>query len=75
MDNLTLPQVMDMLRERLDEAGSQKQLAAEFGVSTPYLHDVLHGRRLPADAVLDALGLERVVTYRKKEEADAARPA
>lgn len=69
MDNLTLPQVMDLLRERLAVAGSQKQLAADIGVSTPYLHDVLHGRRVPADAVLDALGLERVVTYRAKVDA------
>ncbi len=70
MADFTLPKVMEVLRKRLDKAGSQKALAAELGVSAPYLHDVLNGRRDPAGALLSALGFERVVTYRKKEKTD-----
>jgi lambda repressor-like predicted transcriptional regulator len=42
-------------------------LSRELGVSPAYLSDVLNGNREPGPKIIDALGLERVVTYRKKK--------
>lgn len=39
--------------------------AKELGVSPQYLSDVLHRRRDPGPLILQAIGLERVVTYRR----------
>lgn len=43
---------------------NQAQLAEQIGVSTPFLNDVLHGKREPSGKVVEFLGLERVVMYR-----------
>ena len=40
--------------------------ADELGVSPAYLSDVLNGNREPGPKILDALGIERVVSYRQK---------
>lgn len=45
---------------------SQAQWAKKHGVSQTYVSDVINGRREPGKAILEALGLERVVTYRVK---------
>lgn len=66
MSLLTEEQARERLQQRLDMAGKQVALAKELGVSLPYLNDVLHGRRELAGKVLDALGLERVISYREK---------
>lgn len=44
----------------------QKGCALKAGVSLQFLNDVLRGRREPSGALLEWLGFERVVTYRKK---------
>jgi transcriptional regulator with XRE-family HTH domain len=41
--------------------GSQKQAAERLGMSESYLSDLLHGKRRCSDAVLAAIGLERVI--------------
>jgi transcriptional regulator with XRE-family HTH domain len=58
--------VIAAIRKAADEAGTQKALAARLGVSDSYLADVLNGRKDPGEAILEPLGLERVVTYRRK---------
>lgn len=45
---------------------SQRLAAKQLGVSQQYLNDVLRLRKEPGAKILDALGLERVVTYRWK---------
>lgn len=55
--------VIALLRDECSRAGSQRAWAMKHGISAPYVADVLRGRREPAGKVLDALGLERVVTY------------
>lgn len=57
-------QFVEHLRRKASEAGGQKILAQKLGVSEAYLSDVINGRREPADKLLSALGMERVVTYR-----------
>lgn len=43
--------------------GGQKEVARALDVSTGYVNDVIHERRIPGDKILEALGLQRVVTY------------
>ena len=58
--------VRKLLSKACAAAGGQKQFAEQHSVSPQYICDVLWARREPGDAVLAALGLERVVTYRAK---------
>jgi len=57
-------------RAELDKAikrlGSQTAVAEMAGVSIAYINDIKQGRRDPGKSVLDALGLEKVVTYKRK---------
>lgn len=39
--------------------------ASDLGISARYLRDIVRGDREPTNTALAALGLERVVTYRK----------
>jgi hypothetical protein len=59
---------MDVCR-RLSEAckdvGGQSAWAALHGVSPTYVSSVLHARIEPGKAILQALGLVRVVVYRE----------
>jgi hypothetical protein len=43
--------------------GSQAAAAEAWGISKPYLSDILHGRRLPGPKLLKALGVRREVVY------------
>lgn len=43
---------------------TQKAFAADCDVSESFLSDVLSGRREPTGRLLEAIGWERVVTYR-----------
>ncbi len=63
---MTETEVVDLLRRKVSEGGTVKAFAEANHMSVPYLSDVLNGNRGPAGKILDALGLERVVTYRKK---------
>jgi len=54
------------LRAACAASGSQKAWAAQAGVSQAYVNDVIRGRREPGDSILGPLGIERVITYRRK---------
>lgn len=58
--------VMDLLRKKVEEAGSQKAFADKHGLSQAYVNDVLRERRDLAGGILNALGLERYIIYRRK---------
>jgi hypothetical protein len=47
------------------EAATQRAVAYELDVSPQYLHDVLKGRREPGKAILEPMGLVKVVRYEK----------
>lgn len=64
-ESMTKSELLQHLRRLIDEAGTQKDLAVKLGVSPTYLGDVLLGRKEPGKKLLDALGFERVVIYRK----------
>ena len=44
----------------------QTEICRAAGISPPKLNDMLHGRRPFDDQLLDWLGFERVVIYRRK---------
>jgi hypothetical protein len=46
-------------------AGGQKAFADTHYLFSTYVNDVLHGRRDAGDGILDALGLVRVVRYKR----------
>ena len=49
---------------------TQQALAADLGISPQYLSDMLHGHRaITNTAVLDMLGVARMVVYVRKPEA------
>ncbi len=48
---------------------SQRNAAVALGISPGYLSDILKGRRIAPDAVLDRLGLERYSGVRRKKPA------
>ena len=62
---MTEDEVREMLRAAVAQAGSQGAWAKAAGISQAYAHDVLNRRRAPGASILAALGLERVVTYRR----------
>lgn len=59
----------DDVRERLtkvtNSAGGKSAWGRQHGISPAYISDVIGGRRDPGEKILQALGLERVVTYRR----------
>ena len=59
---------LQYLQQLVTEAGSQKDLANRLKISTPYLNDVLQGRRDPGKKILAALGFEQVVIYQPKNQ-------
>jgi hypothetical protein len=63
---MTLEEFRADLRAACAEAGSQLAWSRQTGVSTPYISDVLSGRREPGQKLLDALDMDKVVDYRRR---------
>lgn len=64
-------EVREMLRKRLKDA-TQRAIAEDIGVTEGLLSHVLVGRRPPNGKVLEYLGLEKFVSYRKKLDSDVS---
>ena len=64
---MTEQSFLKLLRRRI-EASTYRATAAEVGLSAAYLHQVVAGRSPVSDRLARALGYERVVVYRKKED-------
>lgn len=62
----TRDELIDLIRIAVKVAGSQRALARQWEVAPAYITDLLHGLRDPGPKILDALGYERVVFYKKK---------
>jgi hypothetical protein len=58
--------VRKLLREACARAGSETAWAKENGLSQSYVNHVAHAVQLPGSSIADALGLEPVPTWRKK---------
>ena len=53
------------LEAAIAQDGSAAAWAARVGISAAYVSDVRRGLRQPGPSVLQALGLQRVVSYRE----------
>lgn len=62
---MTADAVRNELREEAEYEGSQRALARLIGVSPTLLNDILLSKREPSGKVLEFLGYERVITYRR----------
>lgn len=70
---ITKEQALQMLRDEIARHGSQMNLAAEIDIDLSYISYVLRGKRpLRHRKILDHLGLEPVMMYRKRDEATSA---
>lgn len=63
---LTEQDIIDRLHVAIAKAGSQRAFAQQYKLSAAYVNDVVRRRREPGQKILDALGVDRVVTYREK---------
>lgn len=55
---------VQVLKDAVQKAGSQKAFASNVGVSPQYVNDLMRGRRaFEGERILIALGLERTVTF------------
>lgn len=67
MHMITRDELTARIQAAVKVAGSQRALAKQWDVSPSYVTDLLRGLRDPGPKILDALGIERVVTYREKK--------
>jgi len=65
---MTEQQVIERLRATIEAAGGQRSFALAHGFTPAYVHDVLHGRRNLANRILAAIGVEKIVVYRLKDQ-------
>jgi len=69
---MTKDDVLTLIRQGVEVAGSQSAFARRCNVTTQYINDILRGRRDPGPKILDMLGVEKTVvytvSYRLKEE-------
>jgi hypothetical protein len=61
---MTLNTLISELQKRR-AARQWKDVAAEIGCSQAYLCDVVRGRQRPGKKILDYLGVEQIIQYRK----------
>lgn len=65
---MTEAKVRGILALEIAKAGTALAFANKHGIAPSYVSETLRGRKEPAKKVLDALGLERVVSYRRKAD-------
>jgi len=58
--------VRNLLDKHVRESGSLRKWAKQYNGEAAFACRVINGEREPSDTILNILGLERVVTYRKK---------
>ena len=59
--------ILGVLRSAITEAGSQGKFAKACGVSAPLINQIVAGKRPISDRILEHLGYEKVISYRKIE--------
>jgi len=56
-------QVVGLLKEQCEIAGSQVKLAEKMHIAPQYLNNVMRGRHVPGHAIYTYLGLKRKVFF------------
>ena len=64
---MTASDVVSLLCQECERLGGGSAWAKMHGVSAQYVTDVRQGRREPGPAIYKALGLERVVSFKRVE--------
>lgn len=64
---MTADEVRGVLVAAIEKAGGASNWAKSAHVSPAYVGDILKGFREPGPAILNALGIERVMMYRRKK--------
>lgn len=62
---LTRECVLSLLREKITYDVNITKLAKKYGVSQPFMSDVLKGKKHPNEAMLKSVGVRRIVTYER----------
>lgn len=65
---MTEEELRQGLNDICTKHGKQKEFANKIGVSQSYFCDLLQGKRGFGETIANALGYERIVIYKKKEE-------
>lgn len=65
MEEITDEHIRALLRERVEEVGSQALMADELGVSRQHLNRVMKGSRRIPDYAGEYVGYKRCVVWRK----------
>ena len=65
---MELDEVLAVLRQEVEECGSQQEWARRAGVAQTYVSQVLKGKQRPGPTILDALGIEKVTQYKFKRK-------
>jgi len=64
---LNKQEAIEFIRKEVGKTGlSHDKFAALHGFNGEVVGATLRGRREPAESILSAVGLERVITYRRK---------
>lgn len=64
---MDVTEVRAMLVKRAVPSGAF--FAQVHGLSASYVNEVISGARKPGEKILSALGLEKVITYRRRDRA------
>jgi hypothetical protein len=67
--------VRDILRREIRHLGSQLAWAKKFGVQRSNVNATLSRKRPPSGLLLKALGIEKVVAYKRSEAKNLVRAA
>lgn len=65
---MTYSDLLAILERHIQQAGGVTKFARQIHVSRTYLYDVVNGRREAGPAILEALGVRKVVTYELIED-------
>lgn len=62
--------VLELVSIEIKNDGSQAAFAKRIGFSPQYINDVLQRRRALSESFLEAIGLEKIIAYRRMEKID-----
>ena len=61
----TLDEVLESLRSQVEISGNQTAFAEQLEIPYQNLSETLRGKRSPGPKILESLGVEKVIFYRK----------
>lgn len=67
---LLINDLIKWIRKGIAREGGQIKYADKHKIDRAVMSLVLNGKRDPSQEFIDALGLERIVTYRRKKETE-----